>query len=120
MGLWEFLTTVIIHVSCPANSRGFGQQWVSAIDISTMADVDDEDQQLLLMHQVDNPITAYAIRVTTFEFPLQGFTLERIAFKVIQGVGHTRIQSRFPLCHAPDDALGLIGELQSIDGQGMP
>ena len=74
----------------------------------------------MLTNGVDNPITSHSVRVAAFEFTLQGFTLERIAFKVIQGLGDSLIERGLPLCHTPDDALGLVGEFEFIGGQGMP
>ena len=72
----------------------------------------------MLMNEVDNPIAPNAVGITAFQFALQGFALKRIAPQIIQRMGDSLVERTLALCHAADDALGLVGEFKLIDGQG--
>ena len=102
------------------NSRRFWRGWFSSIDISAMADVDNEHEKFLLTNEVDDAVASNPIGVPALQLALERLALRRITLKIIEGAGDPLIERRFPLGHAADDALGLVGELELIDGQGRP
>ena len=82
-----------------------------------MTDVDDDHKQFTSANQVHDPVAADPVRVAALQRAYQGFTLKRIAFKIVQRVRDPLIESRFPLDHTADDTRGLIGECDFISGQ---
>ncbi len=82
-----------------------------------MADIDDEDQQLLPMNEVHDAVAPYPIGVPTFQFAFERLSLIRLTLKIIEGTGDPLIECWLPLGHAADDALGLVGEFNLIGGQ---
>ena len=83
-----------------------------------MADVDDEHEKLLLADEIHDAVASYPIGIPTLQFTFKRFSLMRVALKIIQGVGDSLIERGFPLGHAADDTFGLVGEFNSISGQG--
>lgn len=101
-------------------SRRTEERGDSSIDISTVATVDHEDQELLLTDDIQDSVGSHPERVAALQLAFQGLALNGVTSQVIQGLGDPSVQSRFPSGHAPDDAFGLIGELDPISGQGTP
>lgn len=73
-----------------------------------MADIDDQDQQLMLTHQIQNPICTNTVGVTALQFSLQRLSLKWVTFEIIKSMGHPLSERKFPFRHSTDDALGLI------------
>ena len=82
-----------------------------------MANVNNENEQLVLADKVEDAITANSIRVPPFQRTLQWLALERISLQVIQRTSYALIEQGFPFCNASNDTLGLIGELKPIGDQ---
>ena len=82
-----------------------------------MTDVDDKHHELLPLEEIENPVAANPVGVAILQLTLERLTLKGIACKIIQGLGDSLVERGFPLCHTADDALGVIGKFNLIDGQ---
>ncbi len=82
-----------------------------------MADVKDEHKEFLLTNEVDDAVASDSIGVPALQLALEGLALRRITLKIIEGIGNPLVERGFPLSHAADDALGLVGESDLIGGQ---
>ena len=96
----------------------FGGRCGSVVDIAAVADIDDEHEQLLLTHQIDDAVASDPIGIPALQLTFEWLALIRVALKVIKNTGHPAIQRRFPLGDAADCALSLVGEFELIAGQG--
>ena len=90
----------------------------SSVDIPAVADVNDQHEQFLLMHDVEDAIASDSIGVPALQLALERFALMGVTLQIIEGAGHSLVERRFPLDHAANDALGLVGEFDLIGGQG--
>ena len=91
---------------------------MSSVDVAAVADVDDEHEKFLLTNEVDDAVAPNSIGVPAPQLTLEWLALMRITLKIIEDTGDPLIERRFPLGHAADDALGLVGEFDLIGGQG--
>jgi len=66
----------------------------SAVNFSSMADVDDDHEKFITLNSVNDPITADAVRPKIFKFSFEALALKGIALKIIQGVGKSSIKLR--------------------------
>ncbi len=82
-----------------------------------MPDVNNEDEQLMVVDDVEDAITADSIGIPAFQLSFQRLTLKRIPPQIVQRMSHALIQRGFPLCDASNDAVCLIGELNPIRDQ---
>ena len=89
-----------------------------SVDVTAMANVDDEHKQFLVAHEIHDAIASDPVGIPPLEFTLERFALMRIAPQIIQGTGDPLIERGFPFRHPADHALGLIGEFELIGGQG--
>jgi hypothetical protein len=96
----------------------FAGKRFSSVDVSTVANIDDEHEELMLANEIHDAVASESIGISPLQFTFEELPLIRVALKIIQRAGDPLIERGLPLGHAADDAFGLIGKFKLIGGQG--
>ena len=91
---------------------------ILSVNITAVADVDDNDQELMAVDEIENAVVSHTVGITAFKFPFERLPFKRIAFKIVEGLDQAPMERWFPLRDPSQDLLSPVGELQSIVWQG--
>lgn len=89
-----------------------------AVDVPPMANVNHEDEQGMMMHDVDDAVAADAIGASAVQGAFETLALGGVASEIIERLDDAPVKLRLHPAHPPQHALGLVGKLHPIDEQG--